>query len=171
MYRLLVVVSCLCLSLVACSNSPRLPQPTATVPATNPATHEITPTPVSTPLSAGERLLSRLPKCEGIQILENPIIFDWPNIERHKKDYEEALWGYFGCEQPQVDVAAFYRAQMPKPPSNAYEMNWVEIPEGTVGVFYDGLLWTIVWIVPRDGNMQKTYVIIAQTSYPVGDVC
>jgi hypothetical protein len=124
-----------------------------------------------TPLSAAEILLTRLPKCEGIQIRENPIIFDWPNIERHKKEYEEALWGYFSCEQPQVDVAAYYRAQMPKPPSNAYEMNWVEISEGTVGVFYNGLLWTIVWIVPRDGNMQKTYVIIAQTSYPVDEVC
>lgn len=162
---------CLSLGLVACSNSSRLPHPAATVPVTNPGANEISPTPVSTPLSTGEKLLLRLPKCEGIQILKHPILFDWPNIERHKKEYAEALWGYFSCEQPQVDVAAFYRVQMPKAPANAYEMNWVEIPEGTVGVYYDGLLWTIVWIVPREGNMQKTYVIIAQTSYPVDEVC
>ncbi len=169
--RCVLLLCCLCLSSAACSNSPQLTQSSAAIPATMSAKNETTPTPILTPISDGASLLIRLPKCEGLQIMQDPIIFKWPNIERHLKEYKDGLWGYYGCEQPQADVAAFYRAQMPKSPTNAYEMNWVEIPEGAVGVFYDGLAWSIVWVVPQPGNTQKSYVIVAQTSYPVGEVC
>jgi hypothetical protein len=162
---------CLCFGLVACSNTTQPMQTSATVPVINPAINGTVPTPVFTPVPEGESLLNRLPKCEGIKILQEPIKFDWPNIEIYMKTYENGLWGYYSCEEPQADVAAFYRSQMPKPPSNAYEMNWVVIPEGTVGVFYDGLTYTILWIVPQSGNAQKTYLIVAQTTFPVGDVC
>ena len=132
---------------------------------------EQAPAPEPTPLSEGASLLNRLPRCEGIQILPSPIKFNWPNIEKHLKEYQDGLWGYYSCEETQEIVAAFYRVQLPKPPFNAYEMNWFVAPEGAVGVFYDGLFWTIVWIVPQSGDLQKSYVIVAQTSNPVGEVC
>jgi len=169
--RCVLLLYCLCLGSTACSNSPGMTQSSASMPAVKSAANGTTPTPIVTPLSEAASILIRFPKCEGIQILQEPIKFNWPNIERHIKEYEDGSWGYFSCEQPQAVVAAFYRLQMPKPPSNAYEMNWVEIPEGAVGVFYNGSTWTIVWVVPQSGNAQKSYVIVAQTSYPVDEVC
>lgn len=171
--RCLLLVCCLCLCLASCSSSPGMTQSPASMPAINLVANVNTPIPVPvlTPLSEAASILIRLPKCEGIQTLQEPIKFKWPNIERHLKEYQDGSWGYFSCEQPQADVAALYRVQMPKPPSNAYEMNWVEIQEGAVGVFYNGSTWTIVWIVPQPGNAQKSYVIVAQTSFPVDEVC
>jgi hypothetical protein len=164
---------CLNLGLVACSNDPQLTQPSATIPARNPATTESTPTLVPTPLSVGASLLRRLPKCEGIQVLEEPIKFIWPNIEERLIELEGTLWGYYSCEGLQVEVAAFYREQMPKPPYNMDETNWVKRSEGTVGVYYNAgsIAWIYLWVVPQPDNTLKSYVIVAQTNNSVDFQC
>jgi hypothetical protein len=158
--------------MVACSNAPQ-PTVTATIPAINPATTESAPTPISTPLSVGASLLTRLPRCDGIQILEKPFLFNWPNIEERIKELEGALWGYYSCDRAQVEVAAFYREQMPKPPYNMDETNWVERPEGTVGVYYNSgfIAWIYLWVVPQPDNAQKSYVIVVQSNDPVSGNC
>lgn len=169
--RCVFMFCCLYLSTVSCSNVTQPTLSSATIPAINPATTETAPTPVPTPLSAGASLLKTLPKCEGIQILEEPVKFAWPNIEERIKELEGALWGYYSCEGPQVDVAAFYRVQMPKPPFRMYETNWVIRSEGIVGVYYNGASWTYLWVVPHPGNAQKSYVIVAQSLDPLGEEC
>jgi hypothetical protein len=168
----LLMFSCLCVWLSACSGSFQPVQGTATIPAMESAPVGTTPVPVTTPLSTGANLLNSLPRCEGIQILDEPVKFDWPNIEQRLKELEGALWGYYACPGPQAEVAVFYREQMPKTPSKFYfETNWVERVEGTVGVYYDGVDWTYLWVVPQPGNPQKSYVIVAHSNDPVSGDC
>ena len=116
-----------------------------------------------------ESLLLRIPKCDGIEIQEKPIIFSWPNIETRIKELGDALWGYYACDQPQAYVLAFYRAHMSEPPYNNQESNWVERAEGSVGIYYNSAnAWLYIWIVPQPDNPQKTYVIVA-ISYTLVD--
>jgi hypothetical protein len=170
--RLAFLSCCLCLSLAACSNTHQGTEPSASNPAGIPATIENDPTLTPTYLSAGETLLMILPRCDGIEILEDPIQFKWPNIEDRIKELEGSLWGYYSCPEPQKVVAAFYREQMAKSrPTIYYEANWVERSEGTVGVYYDGVNWTYLWVVPQPDNAQKSYVIVAQSNGPVIGDC
>jgi hypothetical protein len=109
-----------------------------------------------------ESLLLRIPKCDGIEVQEKPIIFSWPDIETRVKELGDALWGYYGCDQPQAAVVAFYRAHMSEPPYNNQETNWVERAEGSVGIYYNSAnAWLYIWIVPQPDDPQKTYVILA----------
>ncbi len=173
-FRWVSLFSGLCLVMVACSNNPQLTQPTATVlPALNPVTTQTSPTPEATPLSLGASLLQKLPKCDGIQVLDEPIKFDWPNIDERLQELADAQWGYYSCPAPQADVAAFYRKQMPKPPTNMYETNWVERAEGSVGVYYNGssTIWTYLWVIPQPDDALKSYVIVAQSLDPVQGEC
>lgn len=130
-----------------------------------------TPTPYSTmvvptPMSIPAYILSLLPRCTGIQILAQPVKFDWPNVEKRLKDLEGADWGYFSCPQPAAEISAFYREQIPKPPYNLKETNWVDRSEGALGIYYHDarLTWMYVWVVPQPGNAQAAYVIAAQTA-------
>ncbi len=162
----------LCVSLVACSNAPQVTQPTASNPADSPGSTGIPSTMVPAPLSAGETLLKTLPKCDGIEIMDNPIKFEWPNIELRIKELEGSVWGYYRCPGSQADVAAFYREQMPKSrPTIYYETNWVERKEGAVGVYYDGVNWIYLWVVPQPDNTQMSYVIVSQSNVPVIGDC
>jgi len=153
---------CLCLS-VACSTG--TPTGPATSQGTFPATRVPTSVPAvaSVPVSTNEYLLSRIPHCTGIQLLE-PFTFDWPDLNQRIRELNTNLWGYFGCDQRQSEVARFYREQMPKPPYNMQETNWIDRKEGSVGVFYNSAYaWTYLWVVPRSPNSPGSYVIIAQS--------
>ncbi len=172
MRRFRYIFLCLCVILPACSNTPKVTEPTSSNPANYPASTEIAPTLVPTPLSGGETLLKTLPKCGGIVILDDPIKFEWPNIELRIKELEGSVWGYYRCPGSQKEVAAFYREQMPKArPTIYYETNWVERKEGAVGVYYDGVNWIYLWVVPQPDNTQMSYVIVSQSNVPVIGDC
>jgi hypothetical protein len=160
--------------MVACSNNPQLTEPSATIPPSiNPATTQISQTPEPTPLSLSASLLQKLPKCDGIQVLNVPIKFDWPNIDERLQELTDAQWGYYTCPGPRADVASFYRELMPKPPFNQIETNWVERTEGSVGVYYNGstTIWTYLWVIPQPETAQKSYVIVAESLEPVQGEC
>ena len=169
-----VFLACsVCLVLVACSNTTESTESSVTIPpAINPEAAQTSQTPEATPLSLGASLLKSLPKCDGIQVLDEPMKFDWPNIDERLQELEGALWGYYSCPGPQVEVAAFYRSQMPKPPNNMDETNWVERAEGSVGVYYNGAsTWIYLWVVPQPEDAQKSYVIVAESLDPVQGQC
>jgi hypothetical protein len=153
---------CLCM---ACSGASQ-PAPTPlTAPSASPSA---TPDQAATaiPPSQAEPAPSRVPSCANVQVLDQPITFVWPHIEKHIQELEGSEWSYFACAQPPQEVSAFYRQQMPKPPYNMQEANWVEIPEGTLGVyFHNGYQsWFYVWVVPQPDNPQASYVIVAVTN-------
>ena len=168
----------LCLVMAACSGNPARAEPSATIPpapATDSSTTPNSQTPEPTPLSLGAAMLEKLPKCDGIQVLDGPIKFDWPNIDERLQELADAQWGYYSCPAPQAKVSAFYREWMPKPPTNMYETNWVERAEGTVGVYYiykgATLNWIYLWVVPQSDNPQESYIIVAQSTEPVIGEC
>ncbi len=62
-------------------------------------------------------------------------------------------------------MAALYREQMPKPPYNLNETNWVDQPEGALGVYYEPVsgTWIYLWVVPQTEDTQTSYVIVAKS--------
>jgi hypothetical protein len=156
-----LLICCLCLC-TACSNAHLQTTPTISTLASIPTAATSSPTEVSNSKAVSASLLLRIPKCEGIEIQEKPIVFSWPNIETRIKELGDALWGYYICDQSQEDVVAFYRANMPEPPYNNQETNWVERAEGSVGIYYNSAnAWLYIWIVPKTDDPEKTYVIVA----------
>ncbi len=150
--------------------------PTAT-PATSSAPTVASPiaaTAVPTPMSTADYILSAIPRCEGIQVRDKPVEFAWPNIEQRMKELEKSYWGYYSCPQSPATVSAFYREQMPRPPYNKDETNWVDRPEGTLGVYYNDAsqIWIYMWVVPQPADASSSYVIVALTSLKAFDpVC
>jgi len=171
--RCLALFLCVGLSLAACAPADEPPPATAASMAPAPALTESLPTSATAPDSTGADLLKNLPKCAGIEVLAAPVAFDWPNIQERLQELSGGLWGYYSCDGPQAQVAAFYREQMPRPPTNMPETNWVARAEGTVGVYYNGssLTWIYLWVVAQPGNPQKSYVIVAETADPVSGEC
>jgi len=164
----------LCVVMVACSNNAQSPAPSVTIPpAINNSSTQTSQTPEATPLSLSASLLQKLPKCDGIQVLDDPIKFDWPNIDERLQELTDAQWGFYSCPGPREDVATFYRERMPKPPFNQIETNWVERTEGSVGVYYNGstTIWTYLWVVPQQADSQQSYVIVAESLEPVQGEC
>jgi hypothetical protein len=164
----------LCAVMVACSNRAQPTEPSSTVPSSiNTSSTQTSQTPEATPLSLSASLLQKLPKCDGIQILDDPIKFDWPNIDERLQELTDAQWGYYSCPGSTDEVAPFYRERMPKPPFNQIETNWVERTEGSVGVYYNGstTIWTYLWVVPQPEDSQKSYVIVAESLEPVQGEC
>ncbi len=164
----------LCLVMAACSSSPNLTTPATILPtATESSTTQNSQTPEPTPLSLSTALLEKLPRCDGIQILDTPVEFDWPNIDERLQELSDAQWGYYICPGQKEDIATFYRERMPKPPYNQIETNWVERTEGSVGVYYNGstTIWTYLWVIPIANDAQKSYVIVAESLEPVQGEC
>jgi hypothetical protein len=160
--------------MVACSSNGNQAEPSATIsPDINSETTQTSLAPEATPLSLGASMLQKLPKCDGIQVLDNPVKFDWPNIDERLQELSDAQWGYYSCPAPREVVASFYRERMPKPPTNMIETNWVERQEGSVGVYYNGstTIWTYLWVVPQPEDSQKSFVIVAQALEPVQGEC
>jgi hypothetical protein len=164
----------LCVMMVACSNNTQPVEPSVMVPPSiNTSSTQTSTTPEATPLSLSASLLQKLPKCLGIQILDNPIKFDWPNIDERLQELTDAQWGYYSCPGPGEEVAMYYREQMPKPPFNQIETNWVERTEGSVGVYYNGstTIWTYLWVVSQSQDSRQSYVIVAESLEPVQGEC
>lgn len=162
-HMLLLVCLGLC---AACSGAGQAGAGPAALPST-----ASTPTPYSTmvvptPMSIPVYILSLMPRCTGVQVLDQPVKFDWPNVEKRLEDLAGADWGYYSCPRPAAEISAFYREQMPKPPYNLTETNWVDRSEGSLGIYYHAtrLTWMYVWVVPQPGDAQAAYVIAAQTA-------
>ncbi len=107
-----------------------------------------------------------LPKCQGVKILDNPVKFSWPNIDQRLRELEGSYWGYYACPLAPATASALYREQMPRPPYNKTETNWVSRPEGTLGVYYSegANMWIYMWIVPQANNPQESYLIVAMAN-------
>ncbi len=103
-----------------------------------------------------------LPKCEGVKVLDGPVQFAWPHVEQRLKELEGSYWGYYACPLAPATASALYREQMPQPPYNKTETNWVSRPEGTLGVYYSE--GANMWIVPQANNPQATYLIVAMAN-------
>jgi hypothetical protein len=168
-----LLVSCLAI-FTACTRMPQQSKPISSPIAEEIATQP-SQTMVDTPLPAatltikamGTSLLVNVPKCDGLEVLEEPVFFSWPNIESHleKLETDGALWGYYLCNLLQSDAAAFYRAQLSKLPYRYMETNWVDRTEGSVGVYYVWeATWMYVWTVPVQNEIGKSYLIIAISS-------
>jgi hypothetical protein len=156
-----LMLCCICF-ITACASAPRQTTPSIFPIASLPAVSTATPAAFSNSSALGESLLLRIPKCDGIEIQDEPIIFSWPNIETRIKELGEALWGYYSCDRPQKEVVAFYKAHMTDPPYNNHEINWVERSEGFVGVYYNSAnAWLYIWILPQPDFPEKTYIIVA----------
>ena len=110
-----------------------------------------------------EYILSLIPRCDKVRILDRPIKFNWPNVERRIQELEGCDWGYYSCGYNQDAVSAFYKEHMRKPPYNMGETNWVDRPEGTLGIYYhsDSRSWIYLWVVPQSGDVRTSYVIVA----------
>jgi hypothetical protein len=154
--------------LTACASMPA--QPTAIAPGATAAPVAASPQaaatgvptqPAADILTQGESLLSYIPNCTGLNVLDSPVIFSWPNLDQ----IVDSSWGYYSCNQSQADVAAFYRKQLPKEPYDDMEINWVEKDNGTVGVYYvTADIYLYIWMLPQPDDPQASYVIVALDS-------
>jgi hypothetical protein len=154
--------------LTSCTSVPAQPTgiaPDATaapVAASLQATATVAPVQPASDLQAqSESLLSYIPNCTGLNVLDSPVVFSWPNLDQ----IVDSSWGYYSCNQSQADVAAFYRKQLPKEPYDDMEINWVEKDNGTVGVYYvTADIYLYIWMLPQPDNSQASYVIVALDS-------
>ncbi len=151
------------LSLVAaCSAAAPSNPPVPSAVASTAALSASSPVPRSLPPTVNPAAM--FPRCNGMQVLTDPIRFNWPNIDQRIRELEGSFWTYLACEQLQPEVASLYRAQLPNPPYNLHEMNWLERNEGTVGIYFTRAgTWKYVWIVPQPEDPQKSYVIVAES--------
>ncbi len=139
-------MACLVLlfAVAACAPAPTpTPIPTATqVPA---PTRTRAPVPTMT---VSESM--GIPACEGFTAYTKPFGFTWQGLE-DVKDVND--WGYYGCSKGLAESASFYRENMVKPPYNWQEFNWVELPQGTLGVYFHAVYqeWLYLWFLPRPG--------------------
>ena len=108
-------------------------------------------------------MLSLIPRCDKVKILDQPVKFAWPNVEKRIKALEGSEWGYYSCPQTQDAVSTFYREGMRKKPYSMGETNWVDRPEGTLGVYYHSRsrVWIYLWVVPQPADVRASYVIVA----------
>ncbi len=160
--RSLVAMS-LSLLLAACSAAGEPSRPT--VPA-SPSVSSVATAPVASPTLPPQSpdAQSVLPHCEGMQNLKDPVKLDWPNLEQRKQEFISTAWQYYSCEQPPAEVAAQFRQQLPKPPYNMEETNWIERQEGRLGIYFSQTgLWHYIWFIPQRGDPQKSYVVVAES--------
>jgi hypothetical protein len=155
----------LCLTVACSSGIQATPTPVFTPFHLSTSTTPSTPSSSPTPLPAGARILSDLPKCEGIEIAASSVTFDWPNIEQRFRELADSDWYYFSCPQPSDVVSSFYRENATQPPYLLSETNWIDRPEGSLGIYFHSVkrFTLYLWIVPQSTNHQATYLIAAFT--------
>ncbi len=155
--RLRLLLLFLCVTLAGCGSTGSFaaPTPTATVTAVPTATPKPTPYPT---LTAYED--RNIPPCDGFTVLPQAFPFTWPGTEGAE---DVSDWGYFHCDLTVNRSAAFYRQKMINPPYNWQEFNWVELPEGTLGVYFHTVYqrWFYLWMLPTP-NSQGSYLVLAQ---------
>ncbi len=147
------------LAVAACSAGS--PVETATVPLAASATvSSATATVLPTQVQSSHAF----PHCDGMQALTGPVKFAWPNLDDRMQDFVRPWWSYFSCDEPAGEISALYRQALPKPPYNMAETNWLERPEGTLGIYFSQTgEWDYIWIVPQPADPQKAYIIVAET--------
>jgi hypothetical protein len=166
-----LILSCISL-LTSCTSAPQLITPTAIVYDSTPTADfslsvTSTPHPTAGPdfKAMGESLLASIPQCSGMEVLEKPIVFSWPDISTRIQELGEAQWGYYSCDLLQADASGFYKKQLTDSPFNYLETNWIDRKEGTVGVYFvSSSTWMYVWVVPQPGDPGRSFVIVALSS-------
>ncbi len=136
-------ITCLVLLLAAAACAPQ-PTPTPLPTSTPVARPTMTAAPFPT-LTRYEDL--GVPGCSGFTVLVDPVQFTWEGLEEVK---DAGDWGYYRCASSASDTAAFYKEKMVKPPYNWQEFNWVELPAGTLGVYFHTVFqkWLYLWFLP-----------------------
>ena len=133
--------------------------PAATPVATPTAVPSPAPSPTGTPSEVAE--WRDTPACDGLEKLPQAILFDW---EGKEEVGDAGTWEYYRCQQPQAQVAAFYREMSLKPPYNWQEMAWVEKPQGTLGIYFHAAfqVWLYRWVLPDPAGEQTSRVVVAR---------
>lgn len=98
-------------------------------------------------------------------MLDQPVMFDWPNIRRRMKDLKDGYWAYFSCSGAPASVVTFYQTNLVKPPYNMVEINWVERQQGFLGLYYytPAASWFYIWVIPQPQDPQASYAIVVQS--------
>lgn len=98
-------------------------------------------------------------QCDGFQELPGAVKFDWVGLD---KITDVDTWGYYRCRQPAADLAALYHEKMVKPPFNWQEISWVEAPDGKLGVYFDSLRqsWLYLWFL-TNSDVSGTLLVAA----------
>src|SRR5512146_528185 len=145
----------------------------ATVPTDVAATAPIlaAATPATASRTAGPTLAvstrkasASFPRCPGMELLTEPVQFDWPTLAEHQQDFSRSQWTYFSCDEPAAEAAALYRQELPQPPYGLEETNWLDRQESALGVYFSQAgAWDYIWFVPQPGTAQKSYVIISES--------
>lgn len=159
----LVVTFFLC---AACASSAEpttrlTPEPLLTFGTSTASPHVTNPA----PRTVEDYLMSLFPPCGEIKFLDEPVVFDWPNIQQRLKELEDGDIGYFTCPQPPDEVYPFIETGIVKPPYNFTEINRVERPQGTLDLYYHSAMgtWLYVWVVPMPGDAQTSLVVVAES--------
>ncbi len=154
--KTLVVLWTYC-ALAACSP--------AASPSTLISTAPPTELPAITSTPAGSRTeMPPLPACTGMQKLNDPVEFDWPNLKASMEQFIASAWEYYSCEQPPAEVARLYREALPNAPYNLSEMNWLQRDQGTLGIYFSQAgLWYYVWFLPQPGDARRSYLVLTES--------
>lgn len=137
----------------------------ASVPAPT-SVQNPTPLPPATPAPSPEPTITQvyvpfdIPLCQVGRELDEPLKFDWPGIDQ----VGEADWYYYRCGQSAGDLATAYRTEMPQPPLNWREDAWVELPEGTLGVFFHSghQAWIYLWFLSDKTSPTSSNLVLAE---------
>ena len=144
--------------LAACQSTPQPPL-AETFPTATPA---LAPSAVATVVAEPtvEYVISTMPLCPGLASIQ-PYKFAWPNVEAATEKLADYNWGYYRCSLAQADLAKLIRQEMPKPPYLWDEVNWVEQPEGTLGVFFQRVrqVWIYIWMLRTPDGATSNMVI------------
>jgi len=114
-------------------------------------------------------LQTRVPECAGSRPLDHAVDFDWPQKARREREFASAQWAYFTCEGPYRTVADAFRRIATLPPFILGETNWIERPEGALGIYYDYVrnVWCYVWFVPDPERRGRTLLAVTQSARKV----
>lgn len=104
-----------------------------------------------------------IPPCDGFELLPSSFSFNWPGLDSIKNADN---WDYVRCSKRPGEIASFYRSKMTQPPYSWQELGWVELPEGTLGVYFDAVRqgWLYLWMLPRLGSGEASQMVVARTA-------
>lgn len=162
MFKYTVIFLFLCLtSSVACQRQIDAPSNAFAISTATPALGA--PTFARTSESSVEYVIDRMPLCSGIEKLDAPLVFDWPDIEEALEKLKEYNWGYYRCALSQPALLAFHRQNMSKPPHLWREVNHAEHNGGIVVLYYQPfmVIWMYMWMLPNP-DKQTSYLVIAR---------
>jgi hypothetical protein len=141
----------LLLAVVGCASAPT---PTPTPLPTR------TPAPTATSEPVGDYVPSDVPRCQGVKMLDRALKFEWVGVDA----VGDGAWYYYHCDQKPGDLATLYRPVMIKAPYEWGEINWVERPEGTLGVYFNTVRqnWLYLWFLSDTTSAGGSYLVVAE---------